>query len=203
MSLFSSFIGRILFLKVCMNRSTNPFVAGWYGADLKCLIPLRFINVANSSDENWLPLSDTIYAGISLRKNIDLSTSIVFVDVVVFIPTISGHFEWASTKTNNILSRNGPAKSMCTLSHGEEGHSQGCNGAMAGIFWFFWHPKHCFTNFSMSLSIPGHQTYLRANAFVLTMPGWLSCNRFKICVQSLMGTMTRMPRSKHPWYKVI
>ena len=118
-----------------MNRSVNPFVAGWYGADLKCLIPLRLINVANSSDENLLPLSDTICAGIPLRENIDPRTSIVFVDVVVFISTISGHFEWASTNTKNILSRNGPAKSMCTLSHGEEGHSQGCNGAMASIFW--------------------------------------------------------------------
>jgi hypothetical protein len=28
MSLFSSFIARILFLKVWMNRSANPFVAG-------------------------------------------------------------------------------------------------------------------------------------------------------------------------------
>ena len=34
-------------------------------------------------------------------------------------------------KQKNILSRNGTAKSMCILSHGEDGHSQGCNGAMA------------------------------------------------------------------------
>ena len=195
MSLFSSFIARILFLKVWMNRSANPFVAGWYGADLKYLIPLRLINVANSSEENWLPLSDTICAGIPLRENIDLRTSIVFVDVVVYISTSAGHFEWASTKTKkNILIRNGPAKSMCTLSYGEECHSQGCNGAMADIFWFFWHPKHCFANFLMSLSIPGHQTELWANVFILTTHVWLSCNIFKICLRSLMGTMTHMPR---------
>ena len=62
-----------------------------------------FINVANSSDENWLPLSDTICAGIPLREHIELRASIVFVDVVVFISTSSGHFEWASTKPNKTL----------------------------------------------------------------------------------------------------
>jgi hypothetical protein len=92
---------------------------------------------------------------------------------------------------------------MCTLSYGEECHSQWCNGAMVGIFWFFWHPKHCFTNFLMSLSIPGHQPELWTNAFILTTPVWLSCNIFKIYLRSLMGTMTRMPQSKHPWYKYI
>ena len=141
-----------------MNRSVNPFVAGWYGADLKCLIPLRFINIANSSDENWLPLSDTICAGIPLRENIDLRTSIVFVDVVVFISTISGLSSERLLKQKTLCQEMVLQSLVCTLSHGEEGHSQGCNGAMVGIFWFFWHPKHCFTNFSMSLSIPGDQT---------------------------------------------
>ena len=92
---------------------------------------------------------------------------------------------------------------MCTLYYGAECHSQGCNGAMTGILWFFWHPKHCFINFMMSLSIPGHQTELWANVFILTAPLWLSCNIFKMCLRSLMGTMTRMPQNKHPWYKVV
>ena len=39
-------------LKVRTNRSTAPFVDGWYGADLVCLIPFSRINCENSSEIN-------------------------------------------------------------------------------------------------------------------------------------------------------
>jgi hypothetical protein len=51
----------------------------------------------------------------------DNKVLIVFVDVVVFNWTTSGHFEWAHTRTKNILSMNGPAKSTWTLSQGADG----------------------------------------------------------------------------------
>ena len=52
--------------------------------------------------------------------------------VVCVISKISGQFEWASMAKNYVLFKNGPAKSMCTLCHGFEGHDQGCNGADGG-----------------------------------------------------------------------
>ena len=53
--------------------------------------------------------------------------------VVVFISTTSGHFEWASTSTKNILPLNGLAKSTYIRCHGRNGHTHGWSGATAGI----------------------------------------------------------------------
>jgi hypothetical protein len=79
-------------------------------------------------------LTETICLGIPVLQNIIRNASIVFVDVVVFNWTTSGHFEWAHTRTKNILSMNGPAKSTWTLSQGADGHSHGCSGVTCGIF---------------------------------------------------------------------
>jgi hypothetical protein len=65
------------------------------------LMPLRFINVANSSNENWLPLSDIICAGVPLHENIDLRTSIAFLNLlheshpgVIRIKTLARSYVW-------------------------------------------------------------------------------------------------------------
>ena len=44
--------------------------------------------------------------------------TIVLLLVVCVILNVSGHFEYVSEATKNILLRNGLAKSICTLSHG-------------------------------------------------------------------------------------
>ena len=94
-----------------MNRSVNPLVAGWYGALLKCLIPLESINCLDLSDVNCGPLSDTNCRGNPLRAKIALRISMVFVADLVFMVNTSGYFECASTSTKNIVFMNGPAKS--------------------------------------------------------------------------------------------
>lgn len=53
---FSASAARRACLNVCTKRSAFPFVAGCYGADLLCLIPLFLMNVLNSSDVNCGPL---------------------------------------------------------------------------------------------------------------------------------------------------
>ena len=53
---------------------------------------------------------------------------IVFVVVVWAISNTSGHLEWASTARKYILFRKGPAKSMCTLCQGFDGHVHCCSG---------------------------------------------------------------------------
>lgn len=61
--------------------------------------------------------------------------SFVIVRVVVadLIGNTSGHLEWASTTIKNMEFKNGPAKSTCKRSHGVDGHSQGCTGAVLVI----------------------------------------------------------------------
>ena len=53
-----------------------------------------------------------------------------------------------------ILFKNGPAKSMCTLCHGFEGHEQGCNGADGGACLVDRHAWKDFSSCSMSLLRP-------------------------------------------------
>ena len=52
------------------NLSASPFVEGMHGALRECLIPLTVINVANSSDVNWAPLSETMCSGTPNMENI-------------------------------------------------------------------------------------------------------------------------------------
>ena len=60
-----------------------------------------------------------------------LKAMMVLAAVVGCISTTSAHFEYASTTIRNVLSRNGPAKSMCRRSQGLAGpcpRMHGCNG---------------------------------------------------------------------------
>ena len=50
----------------------------------------------------------------------------------------------------------------------------------------------------MSLSIPGHHTYILANDFIQVMPGWPSFNSCRTAVVALLGTTTREPHRMHP-----
>ena len=50
-------------LKVCTALSANPFVARWYGADVRCVIQFRLVNSLNSLLMKHEPLSDTIVPG--------------------------------------------------------------------------------------------------------------------------------------------
>ena len=97
-----------------------------------CLTPFNQRNSSNSLEVNCGPLSDTICSGRPNDANSCLNTLITFEVVVVVISMTSDHFEWASTAIKNILSRNGPAKSMWTHCHGRAGQIHGWSGAAAG-----------------------------------------------------------------------
>lgn len=92
------------------------------------------MNSSNLCDVNCDPLSDTICSGIPFRANTVRKISIVLNEVIFFIGKTSGHFECASTIMRKFSFKNGPAKSMCILCHGADGHSQGCTGALVGLF---------------------------------------------------------------------
>ena len=60
------------------------------------------------------------------------SLSMVLVEVVVSIFSISNHLEWASTTIKNMQPRKGLAKSVWICCQGNDGHSHGCTGAVLG-----------------------------------------------------------------------
>jgi len=60
------------------------------------------------------------------------SFSMVFVEVVVSIFSISKHLEWASTTIKNMQQSKGLAKSIRVRCQGDDGHSHGCTGAVLG-----------------------------------------------------------------------
>ena len=87
-----------------------------------CLTPLFLMNVLNSSDVIREPLSPTSCSGHPCVANSFLSSSIVLAALVVVIAITSGHVEWLSTTTRNIVPKNGPAKSTWIRCHGRAGH---------------------------------------------------------------------------------
>ena len=48
--------------------------------------------------------------------------------------------------------------------------------------------------------MPGHQTYIRARAFILDIPGCPSCSSCSTASLPAGGTITRFPRRRHPSY---
>ena len=91
-------------LKLCTQRSARLLLAGWYGADVRRLIPFLLRNIWNSSDINYGPLSLTYWDGTPYLENKLCSFSMVFVEIVVSIFSISNHLEWASTTSIASLS---------------------------------------------------------------------------------------------------
>lgn len=72
------------------------------------------------------------------------------------------------------------------------GHGHGCSGVVGGCLWLPWQAV-C----SMSALNPGHHTGVRANPFILTMPGWLLCSSVSTCGRIFWGTTTLVPQNKH------
>ena len=68
-----------------------------------CLIPSILQNVANSSEVNWGPLSDTSYCGRPYAANNRLSFAMIWLLVVVDMGITSSHLECASTMMKYIL----------------------------------------------------------------------------------------------------
>ena len=87
---------------------------------------------------------------------------------------------------------------MCNRIHGIVGHFQEWNGAAGGSVWFDWHSQQSRTDCSISLSIPGHHTYILANTLILVMSGWASCNSLRTASLHSGGTTTCDPHSRHP-----
>jgi hypothetical protein len=109
-----------------------PLVAGWYGADVICLIPFLFKNVRNSALVKAVPLSDTTVSGKPCVANTDLNTGI-FPELVEDTTCASIHFECESTNTKKIFPIKDPAWSMWILDQGRVGHSHGCKAIGAVI----------------------------------------------------------------------
>ena len=110
----------------------------------------------------WRYLLGNPYTAKSGRR-----TATVFVTVVdLTILITSPHLEWASTKNRNILSMNGPAKSMCTCCQGLEGHTMGEEEQQLVLVWHL--DKQCrdLANFSRSKSM-GKWFHSRASWVVL------------------------------------
>ena len=100
--------------------------------------------------------------------------------------------------TRNILPSKGPAKSMCNIIQGRVGQDQGCNGAGGGEGRSCWHSRHSLTICSISRSMPGHHTRLRARAFILETPGCPPCRSTKTNSRPDGGTTTQLPSSTQP-----
>jgi len=56
-----------------------------------------------------------------------------------------------------------------------------------------WQALQALAQSSRSLSIPGHQTWIRARDFILTIPGWPRCSSCTTHSRSGAGISTRTP----------
>lgn len=79
------------FLKLLTAFSTALFLAGWYGADVICLIPFFVKKFLNSDDTSCGPLSDTFASGMPKIENNSHNLFIVLSGVTLSITLISGY----------------------------------------------------------------------------------------------------------------
>ena len=133
-------------LKLCTQRSARPLLAGWYRADVRCLIPFLLRNIWNSSDLNCGPLLLTNWDGTPYLANKLCSFLMVLVEVVVSIFSIPNHLEWASSTIKNMQTRKGPAKSIWV-------HFQGERSAKQIHMELLDSPDYC-QNFCVNLRVP-------------------------------------------------
>ena len=82
--------------------------------------------------------------------------------------------------------------------HGAVGHDQGKSGAACGAFLVLKHCLHPRALSSMSLSIPGHHTWLRATAFMRATPGCALCGSLRTCSCKEGGMMICRPHIRQP-----
>ena len=101
--------------------------------------------------------------------------------------------------TRIILPWNGPAKSIWSLTQGREGHFHGWSGATGGVACCCWQRWHCCTDYSISLSIRDHQTYILASAFILVIPGCPSWSSSSTVDRPWGGMTTLEPHITQPW----
>ena len=115
--------------------------------------------------------------------------------VVVFMePITSGHLEWAWPFYYFAW---WVAKSTWTRCHGAVGQDHGRSGEAGGTLRVLLHGWHSRVTFSISWSIFGHQTWLRAIDFMRVIPGWPSCNSVRMVCLKEGGTLER-PHIRQP-----
>ena len=89
-------------------------------------------------------------------------------------------------------------KFMCRPRHEVGSQDQGCSGEAWVTFLISllcWHSRKVF---SMPLSIPGHQTWLRAMAFMPAIPEFASLSTLGIGGLKAVGMMVHKPHMRQP-----
>ena len=79
------------------------------------------------------------------------------------------------------------------IDNGIVGHVHGAKGAAVGDFLVLKQCVNSRKSRSMSLSIPGHQTWVRAMVFIQAAPGWTRCSPASIGGWREGGTTTQKP----------
>ena len=88
----------------------------------------------------------------------------------------------------------GPNRSMAKSCHGPLGNGVDLIGSWFAGLLTSWQPWQVLQNFSVSLSIPGHQTFDRNLCFILTIPGCPSWARLSTRGLNLLGMTILVPR---------
>ena len=117
---------------------------------------------------------------------------------------------WILLKTVISILGNGREYTCVQISHfpgsgddhasGVTGQDQGCRGTLGGIGFTCWHTSHSCTNWSISLPILNHHTYILANAFIREEPG---CPCIMKLSQNKLAALSRDVHSTAPQYTVI
>ena len=101
--------------------------------------------------------------------------------VVLGIIITSGHFEYASTTTMNILPLIGPAKSMCIQQQGPSGWT----GVNFGSFLMSWHPLYAQVTLLLQCLCQWLATTRGTGPGLSSLP--LPCGPHAVHLQCLIG----------------
>ena len=151
------YFSSLLVWKFGQHVQPSPFVAGWYGEDVTCLIPFLLTNSWNSRLVKAVLLSVTSISGNPWVENMWRNLLVAAWVEVDETTCTSSHSEYVSINKRKLFPRNGPAKSAWSLAQGRSSNSQGCRGALEGCRWCSWRCGQWWTSFFSALSNPGHQ----------------------------------------------
>ena len=144
------------------------------------------------------PLSLTIWVGrLYLAKILRMALMVASAAVVYMGSITSGHLEWTSTIMRTCFAW-WVAKSTWMRCHGAVGQDHARSVENGGALRVLLHGWHSQITFSISWSICGHHTWLRAIYFMRAISGWTSCNSVRMSCLKEGGMTVRRAHIRQP-----
>lgn len=172
------------------------------GAQVSCVFP-RFRHMLGNHriEKSYSHVSDTRLGTHGIEKRCIVGEQLIWIAEMckVFLKQVcmNGYLEYASISTNQFCSRKVMAWSTWTLLYGFSGRIQGWLASLDKLFCYSAHAEQLRTSRSMSSSMCGQETTVRAGCFIPCILKCLRCISSSIRFCWRYGIMICEARKRH------